>query len=68
LTAVAVTPAGLRVLACVVVTVLALLLLGDPGARLSGAPRRRAILRAVAWGAAMMAFTSAIRALVGTTV
>jgi vacuolar iron transporter family protein len=68
LIAVAVTPAGLRVLACVVVTVLALLLLGDLGARLGGAPRRRATFRAVAWGAAAMAFTSAIGALVGTTV
>jgi VIT1/CCC1 family predicted Fe2+/Mn2+ transporter len=67
LIAVAATPAGLRVAVCVLVTVLALALLGDAGARLGGAPRWRATLRVVAWGAAAMAITSGIGALVGTT-
>lgn len=68
LIAVAVSPAGPRVLVCVLVTLLALLLLGDLGARLGGAPRRPATLRALAWGAAAMAVTSGIGAVVGTTV
>ncbi|MEY2535704.1 MAG: vacuolar iron transporter family protein [bacterium] len=66
LIAVAVTAAGLRVVVCVAVTLLALALLGSLGARLGGAPRRRATLRVVAWGAVAMAITSAIGALVGT--
>jgi VIT1/CCC1 family predicted Fe2+/Mn2+ transporter len=68
LIAVAVTPPGFRIVACVVVTMLALALLGDLGARLGGAPRSRATFRAVAWGAAAMAVTSGIGALVGTAV
>jgi VIT1/CCC1 family predicted Fe2+/Mn2+ transporter len=68
LIAVAVTAAGLRVVVCVAVTLLALALLGSLGARLGGAPRRRATLRVVAWGAVAMAITSAIGALVGTAV
>lgn len=67
LIAVAVTPAELRSVVCVLVTLLALALLGGLGARLGGAPRWRATLRAVAWGAAAMAITSGIGALVGTT-
>jgi VIT1/CCC1 family predicted Fe2+/Mn2+ transporter len=67
LLAVSVTPAGPRVIVCVLVTLLALALLGDLGARLGGAPRRRATLRVIAWGAAAMAITSSIGALVGTT-
>jgi vacuolar iron transporter family protein len=63
---VAVLPAGARVGAAVVVTFLALGLLGDVGARLGGAPRRRATGRVVAWGAGAMAITAAIGALVGT--
>jgi VIT1/CCC1 family predicted Fe2+/Mn2+ transporter len=65
LTAVMATPAFLRVLGCVVVTLVALGMLGGLGARLGGAPRRRAVLRVTAWGAAAMAITSAIGALVG---
>ncbi len=65
LIAVASTPAALRVGAVVVVTLLALGLLGDLGARLGGAPRRRAAVRVVAWGAVAMAVTAAIGALVG---
>ena len=60
------TPAAARAGATVVVTLLALGLLGDLGARLGGAPRRRATVRVVAWGAVAMAITAGIGALVGT--
>jgi VIT1/CCC1 family predicted Fe2+/Mn2+ transporter len=63
---VAATPAQVRVGAAVVVTLIALGLLGDLGARLGGAPRRRAAVRVVAWGAVAMAITAGIGALVGT--
>jgi vacuolar iron transporter family protein len=66
LLAVAAAPAGARVGVVVVVTLIALALLGDLGARLGGAPRRRATVRVVTWGAAAMAITAAIGALVGT--
>ena len=66
LLAVALTPAPARVGATVVVTLMALGLLGDLGARLGGAPRRRATVRVVAWGAIAMAITAGIGALVGT--
>jgi VIT1/CCC1 family predicted Fe2+/Mn2+ transporter len=68
LATVAVIPAGMRIVALVVVTLIALALLGDLGARLGGAPRRRATGRVVAWGAVAMAVTAAIGALVGTAV
>ena len=54
-----------RVAAVVVVTMIALGLLGDGGARLGGAPRRRATVRVLAWGAVAMALTAGIGALVG---
>jgi VIT1/CCC1 family predicted Fe2+/Mn2+ transporter len=66
LLAVAVTPAGARVGVTVAVTLAALALLGDLGARLGGAPRRRATARVVAWGAVAMAVTAGIGALVGS--
>jgi VIT1/CCC1 family predicted Fe2+/Mn2+ transporter len=66
LLAVAVTPARARVAATVVVTLVALGLLGDLGARLGGAPRRHATVRVLAWGAVAMAITAGIGALVGT--
>jgi vacuolar iron transporter family protein len=66
LLAVAATPASTRAAATVVVTLLALGLLGDLGARLGGAPRRHATLRVLAWGAVAMAITAGIGALVGT--
>jgi VIT1/CCC1 family predicted Fe2+/Mn2+ transporter len=66
LIAVALAPAGLRIVICVVVTLIALAVLGDRGARLGGAPTGRATLRVVSWGAAAMAITSGIGALVGT--
>jgi VIT1/CCC1 family predicted Fe2+/Mn2+ transporter len=52
----------------VVVTLIALALLGDVGARLGGAPRRRATVRVVAWGAVAMASTAGIGALVGAVI
>jgi vacuolar iron transporter family protein len=61
-------PARSRIIVCVAVTLLALALLGTLGAHLGGAPRRRAAVRVVVWGAAAMAITSSIGALVGTTV
>jgi VIT1/CCC1 family predicted Fe2+/Mn2+ transporter len=48
------------------VTLAALALLGDLGARLGGAPRGRATARVVAWGAVAMAVTAGIGALVGS--
>jgi VIT1/CCC1 family predicted Fe2+/Mn2+ transporter len=66
LAAVAAAPASARVATTVVVTLIALALLGDLGARLGGAPRRRATVRVVAWGAVAMAVTSGIGALVGS--
>jgi vacuolar iron transporter family protein len=65
LLAIALVPAQARAGATVVVTLIALGLLGDAGARLGGAPRRRATARVVAWGAAAMAITAGIGALVG---
>jgi VIT1/CCC1 family predicted Fe2+/Mn2+ transporter len=68
LVAVALAPASAREVAIVAVTLGALALLGDLGARLGGAPRRRATLRVVAWGAAAMAITAGIGAVVGSVV
>ena len=68
LAAVGATPVPARAGATIVVTLLALALLGDAGARLGGAPRRRATVRVVTWGAAAMAVTAGIGALVGTVV
>jgi VIT1/CCC1 family predicted Fe2+/Mn2+ transporter len=65
---VAATPARARAGAAVVVTLIALALLGDIGARLGGAPRRRATVRVVAWGAVAMASTAGIGALVGAVI
>jgi VIT1/CCC1 family predicted Fe2+/Mn2+ transporter len=66
LLAVTIAPASARVAAVVIVTLIALGLLGDLGARLGGAPRRPATARVVVWGAAAMAITAGIGALVGT--
>lgn len=65
LAAVAVTPGSTRVGVTVAVTLLALGLLGDIGARLGGAPRRPAIIRVLVWGAVAMAVTAGIGGLVG---
>jgi VIT1/CCC1 family predicted Fe2+/Mn2+ transporter len=66
LVTVAATPPNARAGVAVAVTLIALGLLGDLGARLGGAPRRRATFRVVAWGAVAMTVTAAIGALVGT--
>ncbi len=66
--AIAVAPAASRTIVCVVVTLLALTLLGVSGARLGGAPKMRATIRVLVWGIVAMAITSGIGALVGTTV
>ncbi|MEA2466464.1 MAG: vacuolar iron transporter family protein [Thermoleophilaceae bacterium] len=68
LVAIGISPPSARVVICVAVTLSALALLGDIGARLGGAPRRRATLRVLAWGAVAMAATAGIGALVGTAV
>jgi VIT1/CCC1 family predicted Fe2+/Mn2+ transporter len=66
LLAVALAPAAARVAVAVVVTLIALGSLGGLGASLGGAPRGRATLRVVVWGAIAMAITAGIGALVGT--
>jgi VIT1/CCC1 family predicted Fe2+/Mn2+ transporter len=66
LVAIGVSPQSARVPICVAVTLIALALLGDTGARHGGAPRRKATVRVVVWGAVAMAVTAAIGALVGT--
>jgi VIT1/CCC1 family predicted Fe2+/Mn2+ transporter len=66
LVAIGVSPPSARAVICVVVTLVALALLGDTGARLGGARRRRATLRVLVWGAVAMAVTAGIGALVGT--
>jgi VIT1/CCC1 family predicted Fe2+/Mn2+ transporter len=66
LIAVGVLPEAARAGGTVVMTLLALGLLGDLGARLGGAPRGPATFRVVAWGSVAMAVTAGIGALVGT--
>ncbi len=66
LVAVAVFPQALRIGGTVVVSLIALGWLGDLGARLGGAPKRRASIRIVVWGAVAMAITTGIGVLVGT--
>ena len=66
LVAVGVAAAGLRIATTVVVTLIALAVLGNLGARLGGAPRRAATVRVLVWGALAMAVTAGIGALVGT--
>jgi vacuolar iron transporter family protein len=66
LLAITLAPEALRIALTVVVTLIALAGLGAVGARLGGAPMARAAVRVAAWGAAAMALTYAIGALVGT--
>jgi VIT1/CCC1 family predicted Fe2+/Mn2+ transporter len=68
LLAIGIFGSSIRVLACIVVTILALTGLGALGARLGGAPPLPAVARVVFWGATAMAATSAIGALVGSAV
>jgi VIT1/CCC1 family predicted Fe2+/Mn2+ transporter len=67
LVAIGLSPRSARAAVCVVVTLVALALLGDVGARLGGAKRWRGTLRVLGWGAVAMAVTAGIGALVGTT-
>ncbi len=66
LLSIALVPAGERIAAAVVITLVALGGLGDLGARLGGASPRRAGFRVLVWGAVAMAITAGIGALVGT--
>jgi vacuolar iron transporter family protein len=59
---------SIRILACIVVTILALGGLGWLGARLGGAPEVPALVRVVFWGIVAMGATAAIGALVGAVV
>ena len=68
LAAIATLPASTRVASTVVVTLAALAVLGDLGARLGGAPRRPATIRVVAWGAIAMAITAGIGVVIGSVV
>ena len=68
LAAALIAPPGSRAIAIVVVTLIALAVLGLTGARLGGAPVRPAMLRVLTWGALAMAVTYAIGAAVGTAV
>ncbi len=60
-----IAPSGVRGTATVLATIVALAVSGDLGARLGGAPRLRATVRVVVWGAVAMAVTAGIGALVG---
>lgn len=68
LLAISIAPTGVRAIACVASTLLALGLLGELGAKLGGAPRLKAVVRVVGWGAVAMAATSGIGALAGSVV
>ena len=65
LLAIGISPPSAQAVVCVVVTLVALALLGDTGARLGGAPRLPATLRVLVWGAVAMVATAGIGALVG---
>lgn len=65
LIAIGVSPPSARAGICVAVTLVALALLGDVGARLGGGLQLRATLRVLAWGTVAMAVTAGIGALVG---
>ncbi|HEU5104512.1 MAG TPA: VIT family protein [Solirubrobacterales bacterium] len=68
LLAIAVFGSSTRIAGCIIVTLVALIILGALGARLGGASVPRAVLRVVFWGATAMAVTAAVGALVGTAV
>ena len=65
---VALAPAGARIAVVIAVTLIALLGLGIAGARIGGAPQRRAALRVAIGGAVAMGVTMGTGALVGTAV
>ena len=66
LLAVILAPGSSRIAIVVIVTVIALMLLGDTGARLGGAGRLRATGRVVLWGLVAMGVTAAIGAAAGS--
>ena len=66
--AVALVPGSARIAACIAVTLVALATLGAVGAGLGGAGRGRAAVRVVTWGAAALAITSGIGAVVGVAI
>jgi len=66
LVAIAFAPASARVAVAIVVTLVALAALGAVGAHLGGAPKLPAVARVMFWGAAAMAVTMGIGALIGT--
>ncbi|MFD5831493.1 VIT family protein [Lentzea sp. NPDC060358] len=68
LAAIAFTPTSLRVPVTVVAAVLALALTGFVSARLSGAAKRRAVVRNIAGGLVAMGVTYAIGSLVGQSI
>jgi VIT1/CCC1 family predicted Fe2+/Mn2+ transporter len=68
LLAIGVFGSSIRVVICIVVTMLALAGLGALGARLGGAAELPAVVRVVFWGAVAIGVTSAIGALVGSVV
>jgi vacuolar iron transporter family protein len=55
-----------RIPICMLVAVAMLVVLGDLGARLGGAPRVRAVLRVTGWGLLAMGVTAGVGALAGT--
>jgi VIT1/CCC1 family predicted Fe2+/Mn2+ transporter len=68
LVAIIAAPKSARIAACAVVSLLALVLLGVVGARVGGAPWKRAAARVVTWSTLAMVVTYGIGRLVGATV
>ncbi len=68
LLAISVAPRSIRIAVCAVISLLALVLLGVLGARVGGAPWKRAVMRVVAWSSLAMLVTYGIGWLVGVTV
>ena len=68
LLAIALAPASTRVAVAILITLVALAALGAIGARLGGAPQLPAVARVMFWGAAAMAVTMGIGALIGTVI
>jgi VIT1/CCC1 family predicted Fe2+/Mn2+ transporter len=54
-----------RIPICLAVAALVLIVLGDVGARLGGAPRARAVIRVTGWGLVAMGVTAGVGALTG---
>lgn len=56
---------GARIPICLVVATVVLIVLGDLGARLGGAPRLHAVIRVTGWGLVAMGVTAGVGALAG---